>query len=200
MTPEGPPEMEANAEQSTPKRSSRLGCVLAALALAIVLALVWPMLPRPEPSRICLSNVKNISLALQMYLADNDDRLPPAGGWCDRIDEYMWTRDVYRCEQAEELDCAFAYNAALGGVSLASLSNRAETVVIFESDAGWNAVGGRELLPDEPRHLGGDHYGFADGFARWLKRKQLPDGTWAKEPEADVIWEPVVVEREGEPL
>jgi prepilin-type processing-associated H-X9-DG protein len=47
---------------------------------------------------------------------------------------------------------------------------------------------------EEPRHLGGDNYGFADGSARWLRRKQLPDGTWAKEPEADVIWEAVVEE------
>jgi hypothetical protein len=46
---------------------------------------------------------------------------------------------------------------------------------IFESDVGWNAHGGRELLPEKPRHLvgghlGGDNYGFLEGSARWVKR------------------------------
>ena len=60
-------------------------------------------------------------------------------------------------------------------------------------------LGGPELLPEVPRHLGGDLYGFADGHVQWLPRRKNPDGTWAKEPEADwVIWEPMVEESEGE--
>ncbi len=148
--------------------------------------------------RTCLSNVKNMVLAFQMYAADYDDRFPPAGGWCDRIEDYAKNRDVYRCPNVEGLDCGFAYNAALGGASLADLTDLSRAVAIFESDRGWNGIGGRELLPDERRHLGGDHYGFADGRATWLKRKRLPDGTWAKEPAADVIWEAEAEEREPE--
>jgi len=78
------------------------------------------------------------------------------------------------------------------------------TLAIFESDAGWNAVGGPQLLPDEPRHFGGDNYGFADGSVRWLPRKKLGTDSrgnpiWAKEPDADwVIWEPVLKDSEGE--
>jgi len=54
-------------------------------------------------------------------------------------------------------------------------------------------AGGPELLPDEPRHMGGDNYGFADGTVKWLARKKLPDGTRAKAPDADwLIWEPVL--------
>jgi len=72
-------------------------------------------------------------------------------------------------------------------------------VLIFESDAGWNAAGGAELLPDEPRHKRGDNYIFADGRVDWVPRKKLPDGTWAKEPGPDgVIWEPVLKDSEGE--
>jgi hypothetical protein len=144
-----------------------------------------------------LRNVKNIALAFQMYVADNDDIFPPAGDWCDRIEEYVKNRDVFRSPIVRGLDCAFAYNAALDGASLAQLDHPADTVVIFESDQGWNAVGGRGLLPDEPRHLGGDNYGFADGSARWLNRKKLPDGTWAKEPEVEVRWEVGVKEAAG---
>jgi hypothetical protein len=32
------------------------------------------------------------------------------------------------------------------------------------------------------------------GAAKWVEPKPLPDGTWAKEPDADVIWEPGVEE------
>ena len=55
------------------------------------------------------------------------------------------------------------------------------------------------VFSERPRHLGGDNYGFADGHVQWIKRKQNPDGSWAKEPDADwVIWEPVVRVGEGE--
>lgn len=72
-----------------------------------------------------------------------------------------------------------------------------ETVLVFESGSAVALAGGPELLPDEPRHFGGDNYGFADGSARWIRRKRLPDGTWAKAPDADVIWEVGVEEAGG---
>jgi hypothetical protein len=54
---------------------------------------------------------------------------------------------------------------------------------------------GPELLPDEPRHFGGDNYAFADGAFRWIPRKRSQDGEWTKEPAADwAIWELVVEE------
>ena len=157
--------------------------------------------PHPAPP-VCLSTVNNISLGFQMYVADNDDRFPPSSDWSDRLSEYVKNRDVFRCNKADGLECSFAYNTSLSGASLADIADPSQVVVIFESDRGWNAAGGSELLPDEPRHLGGDNYGFADGHAEWLPRKKLgtdKDGKpiWARGPVDDsVIWEPVV--REGE--
>jgi prepilin-type processing-associated H-X9-DG protein len=43
--------------------------------------MVFPVFARARESArkaVCLSNVKNIALAIQMYLADNNDTLPPA--------------------------------------------------------------------------------------------------------------------------
>jgi prepilin-type processing-associated H-X9-DG protein len=74
---------------------------------------------------------------------------------------------------------------------------------IGSANGGGYAAGGPELLPDEPRHLGGDHYGFADGHVEWLPRKLLGvtwlgNRTWAKEPDADwVIWQPVLEDEGG---
>ncbi len=49
--------------------------------IGILAAMVFPVFARARESArkaVCLSNVKNIALAVQMYLADNNDTLPPA--------------------------------------------------------------------------------------------------------------------------
>jgi prepilin-type N-terminal cleavage/methylation domain-containing protein/prepilin-type processing-associated H-X9-DG protein len=48
--------------------------------IGILAAMVFPVFARARESArkaVCLSNVKNINLAIQMYLADNNDTLPP---------------------------------------------------------------------------------------------------------------------------
>jgi len=151
---------------------------------------------RDGKPNVCLRNVKNISLAVQMYVADNDDHFPPAADWSDVLDEYLKNRDVFRCPQAGGgSGWDYVYNPLFSSRSMYDVADLANTVVIFESDAGKNAAGGPELLPDEPRHLGGDNYGFADGHASWLKRKSAGENrrgerVWLKEPEEAVSWKP----------
>ena len=97
--------------------------------IGILAAMVFPVFARARESArkvVCLSNVKNIALAIQMYLADNNDTMPPTesrsevhdyfeakGGeeyddWCVFqsnpylrhpviYDEYVKNRDVWRC-------------------------------------------------------------------------------------------------------
>jgi prepilin-type N-terminal cleavage/methylation domain-containing protein/prepilin-type processing-associated H-X9-DG protein len=48
--------------------------------IGILAAMVFPVFARARESArkaVCLSNVKNVALAVQMYLADNNDTLPP---------------------------------------------------------------------------------------------------------------------------
>ncbi|UCC68980.1 MAG: type II secretion system protein, partial [Armatimonadota bacterium] len=48
--------------------------------IGILASMVFPVFARARESArkaVCLSNVKNIALAIQMYLADNNDVLPP---------------------------------------------------------------------------------------------------------------------------
>ena len=97
--------------------------------IGILAAMVFPVFARARESArkaVCLSNVKNIALAIQMYLADNNDTMPPTehrdevleyfqakggddyGDWCVFqsnpylrhpviYDEYIKNRDVWRC-------------------------------------------------------------------------------------------------------
>ncbi len=104
--------------------------------IGILAAMVFPVFARARESArkaVCLSNVKNIALAIQMYLADNNDTLMPAQEQrqevveyfqaldpdCERmgqanpylrapviLDEYIKNRDVWRCPSAKVLNGA----------------------------------------------------------------------------------------------
>ena len=100
--------------------------------IGILAAMVFPVFARARESArkaVCLSNVKNIALALQMYFADNNDTFPPAEHraevvdwyetrwdnpgcplisycnpylrWPVILDEYVKNRDVWRCPSAK---------------------------------------------------------------------------------------------------
>ena len=64
-----------------PRRGFTLIELLVVIAIiGILAAMVFPVFARARESArkaVCLSNVKNIGLAIQMYLADNNDTLPP---------------------------------------------------------------------------------------------------------------------------
>jgi len=149
---------------------------------------------------VCLSNVKHLTLAMMNYAEEHEGRLPSAETWCDDLLPYVRGEDAFACPEAPELTCAFAYNTALSGVSTESIADAVSVVLIFEGTAGWNAAGGPELLPDEPRHFWGEDYGFADGHSAWWPRAYAEveggeERRYEKRPRAeDVRWE---VEGEG---
>jgi len=178
---------------------SRIAKAGGLLAVGGILLAVW--MPATEtwrrahsrPYTECLSHVKNIAMALEMYLSDYS-RFPGQDRWCDTLDEYIKTRDVFHCPQAQAT-CGYAYNTTLDG-SEAHMVDPARVVAVFDADGGWNAHGGKELLPDFPRHLGGDNYGFPDGHGAWYARKKPGGGVrwdtkWPREPnDASLQWRP----------
>ncbi len=118
----------------TRRRGFTLIELLVVIAIiGILAAMVFPVFARARESArkaVCLSNVKNVALAVQMYLGDNNDTLPPAnhdqevqaffdmlnGGdtctelntlsnpylrWPVVLDEYVKNRDIWRCPSAK---------------------------------------------------------------------------------------------------
>jgi len=77
---------------------SRRGFTLIELLVVIAIigilaAMIFPVFAQARESArkaVCLSNVKNLALAMQMYLNDNTDTLPPHKLSADQID-YMLT-------------------------------------------------------------------------------------------------------------
>ena len=67
---------------STRRRGFTLIELLVVIAIiGILAAMVFPVFARARESArkaVCLSNVKNLALAIQMYLSDNNDTFPPS--------------------------------------------------------------------------------------------------------------------------
>jgi prepilin-type N-terminal cleavage/methylation domain-containing protein/prepilin-type processing-associated H-X9-DG protein len=72
--------MEVRFAMKTRKGFTLIELLVVIAIIGILAAMVFPVFARARESArkaVCLSNVKNIALAIQMYLADNNDRLVP---------------------------------------------------------------------------------------------------------------------------
>ena len=146
---------------------------LADASLALQTVIMRPMIEKARASAqkaVCLSNTKNLSLAMQMYLADNKDRFPEADGWVEALAEYIRNESVLKCpEDDSEAACSYGMNAALSGKSVGDLENPAAVVMFYETASpGDSPAGGAEDVVSPPRHPNGNSYGFADGHANTL--------------------------------
>ncbi len=76
--------------------------------IAILAAILFPVFSRAKAAAqatTCLSNVRNLGLAHQLYLSDFDDTVVPAayleGGdvriWHDLLDPYIKNKDIWLC-------------------------------------------------------------------------------------------------------
>jgi len=168
--------------------------------IAILAAILFPVFARARAKArqtACLSNVKQISLALEMYCQDNDESYPVvdhlAGyGWWDPLFPYVKNAQVFRCpaykaaatEPASDylLNGLFAHGVSQGFFT--DTSNQISIAIRLPgcSEAGYHpwpddhsswddltAYSEFEANIATSIHNGGSNYGFADGHAKWLK-------------------------------
>jgi prepilin-type processing-associated H-X9-DG protein len=162
--------------------------VLVSAFVIMMAAIVFPVFGRASGKAkqvSCLANMKQVTLAILIYASDNDDRTPPPDTWTDAIEPYYKSADMLKCPEAWGLDCGYAMNGAITPEVWSALRRPEEAVLLFESDLGWNGHGGEEALPAEPRHAGGDNYGFADGHCRWVRRGVESGFQWIPEVEEE---------------
>ncbi len=127
----------------------------------------------------CVNNEKQLALAVMIYSQDHTNQLPPAATWCDAIQSTAGSDRIFKCPAANSTSRSdYAFNTKLGGLELGKVNP--QTVMIFESDAGWNANGGRELLAANPRHLRGRIYviAFVDGHVEAVNQSRLNTLRW----------------------
>jgi len=132
-----------------------MGCLLIAGFIGLFAHALLVEQKLVNDTSVCLRRERALLDALFAYARDHRDRYPPARDWCDRLRPYLKDRQAFVCPAAKNQRCSYAFNARLSGLPL--LENPGRIVLLFESDRGWNAAGGPELLPAEPRHHGNDH-------------------------------------------
>jgi hypothetical protein len=129
----------------------------------------------------CIDHMKELGLAIRIYSQDNGDILPPAR-WCDAIvtnsikslgTNYNIPKSLHCPTTPKQQACGYAMNLYLVGKNYDQFPN--DTVMLFESDAGWNAVGGPEIAA---RHHFCMNVVFVDGSADEIPFEKFGNLRW----------------------
>ena len=165
--------------------------------IAILAAILFPVFAKArEKARqsSCLSNFKQIGLAILQYAQDYDEKMvnewydaaaPFSWEWCntgdytnyqDYVMPYIKNSQVFICPSSSRTaEAATAYNTYMhGGRALGTIQYPAYVLLILDSTWEWmqtntTAEGNRA----ESRHNDGFNVCFLDGHAKWQKRSQM---------------------------
>jgi len=159
------------------------GVIVSAICLLMIPFFAAMLLPALAAAKQkaqminCVVNEKQLALAVRIYSRDHTNQFPPAATWCDAIKVDVGSERVFKCVAANSSSrCDYAFNAKLGGMETGKAAP--DTVMIFESDGGWNANGGPEQMIGKPRHAGLFVVAFADGSVQQLRASQLNTLRW----------------------
>ena len=163
-----------------------LSCIAMLLGLiAIPAAMLLPALAKAKQRAQtinCMNNVKQLALGVRMYSSDHNDVLPAAAKWDDAITQYIGSIGSprpFQCPTGDDSQRShYAFNAKLSGVADKQITNPGNTVMIFETDGGWNLSGGSEALLKKSRHGRNLVVGFADGHVEMVSPARLQQLNW----------------------
>ena len=140
----------------------------------------------------CIRHERQIIMAIQMYMQDNDKHFPPADRWVSLVTD-KFSADVWDCPKTwytgSEQHPEYLYIAGPGpffsGVKLGDIPDPSTVPVIVDlknprknkpylNIGTPNDVAGI-ISRIATRHNGGATVAFADGHVEWLDRKQAAD-------------------------
>ncbi|MDD3926857.1 MAG: hypothetical protein PHT33_09385, partial [bacterium] len=128
---------------------------------------------------ICRTNLLSISAGLQNRLFDSG-RIPNNFNWCDSIScEIPAFRFI--CPGASDYQsnkCNYGLNKYLCNIPLEEVKEPSKTVLIFESEGGWNRIGDYTDMIKQPRHLKGYQFLFADFRVKIIEKEDLNKIKW----------------------
>lgn len=142
--------------------------------LVVGVILILPLLPSgPHEHRTqCLSNVKQLGVALSSYCEDWDG-FYPIEDWQTSVGKYVKDPSIHTCPDVLERGGQFGY--AMNWVLLGRASEQVadpETIpIVFETDALGMNVAANFAAVAKDRHKGGSFVCFADTHAAWRKKE-----------------------------
>lgn len=181
----------------SPPRDVVIGTCLCVVMGLITFAVVQPA--RQKRMRTaCMSNLRQIVLAMKQYTRDYDERFPLVFadndrsrrfdnvsdlGWAEALYPYIKNYQVYQCpaepNSADWRDglragyCDFFYNARLAPFREFNIEFYSEVIVYGDHTPGSadnHLSPARGLDPvAATRHFEGANYAFVDGHVKWIK-------------------------------
>jgi hypothetical protein len=161
------------------------GLILSCIFLIVLPPLVLTTLQRQQRGRFqrvdagrsCVDRAQQLADAMRRYANDNNDRFPPAASWGDAIQGNLSELNSFQCPARPDLRSGYAFNSAIAGRTKFEVAP--ETVLLFESDAGWNGSGGVSSALNVPRHYGILTVVLADGTIRQLPPSDIGSLRWS---------------------
>ena len=105
--------------------------------------------------RACQSNMSRLHASLKDYVDNHNELLPAGPNWCDELlQENNELAAIFVCQNSDGKpgQSSYALNKDVAGQNLWDLPRN--TVLLFETTAGWNQVGGPELVTTDNHSLG----------------------------------------------
>jgi len=146
--------------------------------IAIFAAILFPVFAQARMKArevSCMSNVKQMDLAVAMYMQDHNEVMPASRGWMDTLQPYLAgaqkgsaspDMSVFHCPAVPAGDYGYAYNSQLSRKSLADINDPRQAIELYDSsDLTRSASDPVTSLPSPPRHLH-NIIGYVDGHAQ----------------------------------
>lgn len=167
--------------------------------IAILAAILFPVFGRARENArrsSCMSNLKQVGIAMMQYFQDNDEKsmvsdhdgTPFPYPWFQPLQPYIKSTQVFRCPSQQETDADFTppetkpdsdyiVNGLFAhGLHQSLLNSSAQQIMVGERDKGKYVLDyhcfENEVEFDnlsQERHLGGSNFLFADGHAKWYR-------------------------------
>ncbi len=165
----------------TGRGTALAGTIVSAVFLLMIpfgAALFLPAFARAKvraESIACLSNARQLALFTQIY-ASTHTNFPTGATWCDDLNSIPVPTKFFQCPASPNQRCGYAFNTNLSGMNPGKINPN--TVLIFESDGGWNASGGPQQALRQSRHGRTIIVAFADGHAEAVTPERLDKLRW----------------------
>ena len=172
---------------------SSVAMLLALLCSPILAGLFLPALAQAKKraqSIQCSNNLKELTLSLLAQAGENGNALPPVTTWCDAISNRVGSPKIFLCPAGQNETCGYAINERLQGGIVGRMN--AKTVLLFESDAGWNAAGSEKLMISRGHSTSRRNTQGTSGREA-IFHVTFVDGTFAAIPESGLValrWDP----------
>ncbi len=175
-------KIDKSAGQLKGKGLAVAGIAIPPASLPIVALLLGIMMPALARTRqiahrmVCGTNMSGLGKAMLIYANDYDDKLPTPSKWCDLLVKYAEVNPTsFRCKGTPEGPCNYAMNR---NVEILGTNAPPDVVLLFETHAGWNQVGGPEILTTDNHQGDGCNILFIDSHVAFIKTENLNRLKW----------------------